>query len=313
MKKGLLAFVLTIISATAFAQAKVYPIDRFHSKVGFAVKFGGLFNVEGRFDDFNGTVVFDEQDLTKLSATVTIASESIDTGVDSRDRHLKSEDFLEVEKFPEIRFSSKQAVLNGDQFQLIGDLTMHGVTREVTIPFSVIHGEKPDFWKNFRISLQGNFSLNRSDYGVGEMDDIADEVTIDLMISARVLNMQTISLFSRPFGQELVDKLENGGMKEARAHIKALQSNEDRDVGRPVSFTRLNLRFAQNSNFEKAIQACQLGIEVFPDDASLHTTLANTYYQMGELKKAREAVKSALKLDGNNSMALELKKLVNAD
>ncbi len=311
MKKGLISTLLIAASAIALSQSKAYPIDTWHSKIGFAVSFGGLFDVEGRFNDFRGTVVFDEQDLTKLSATVIISSGSIDTGVGPRDKHLKSEDFFEVEKYPEIKFSSRNVIQEGDQFHLVGDLSMHGTTREVAIPFSIIHGEKADFWQNFRVSLEGAFDLDRSDFGIGKMDDIGNKVTIDLMISARVMNMKTVALFSRPFGKEMIDKLLNGNLEEARTHFDALQSKEDRDAAKPISFARLNLKLMQENNFAKAIQACELGIEIYPEHAPLYTALANTYYQMGLLKNAKEAVDTALKLDQDNTMAIELKKLVD--
>lgn len=190
---------------------------------------------------------------------------------------------------------------------------MHGITNEVIIPFTVIHGEQADPWKNFRISFQGNLRLNRTDYGIGEKDEIGDEVTIDLMISARIMNMQTIALFSRPFGKEMMEKIEKGSVQDARAHIAVLQNNEDPDVAKPESFIRLSQKFFQKQMFEKAIQACELGIEVFPDEASLPASLANIYFRMGQTGKAREASETALTLETDHSMALEIMKWLNKD
>ncbi len=305
--------ILAIFTGDVLAQVKAYPVDTWHSKIGFAVKFGGLFDVEGRFTDFSGTVVFDEQDLSKLSASIIIDANSVNTGVKMRDDHLRRDDFFDVEKYPEITFNSKKAVEENGNFQLVGDLSMHGITKEVAIPFSLIHGEKPDSWKNFRVSLAGSFKLNRTDFGIGDIEDIAEEVTIDLMISSRILNTETIALFSRPFGAQMIDKLLNGSLKEARKHFDLLQSQDDRDAAKPSSFTFLNLKLVQDNKLDGAIQACKLGIEIFPDHAPLYTSLANTYFQQGQFKKAQEAIEKALELDESSTMAIELKKLLSKE
>lgn len=110
MKKGLAGVLFFIWSVCALAQPKAYPIDSWHSKIGFSVKFGGLIDVEGRFTGFRGTIVYDEQNPADLSASVFIDPASVDTGVGPRDRHLRSEDFFGVEQYPRIIFSSKRTI-----------------------------------------------------------------------------------------------------------------------------------------------------------------------------------------------------------
>ena len=116
-----------------------YDLDTAHSAITFSVDFMGLSKVEGRFARYQGTVLYDEADVTKSSVTMLIRAASIWTGSDFRDNHLRTAEFFDVEKFPLITFQSQRVVKQGDGFVLIGPLTMHGVTREVAIACKLVH------------------------------------------------------------------------------------------------------------------------------------------------------------------------------
>jgi polyisoprenoid-binding protein YceI len=119
--------------------------------------------VHGKFKDFTGTVSVDNGQVQ--SAQGNIQAKSIDTGIDRRDNHLKSGDFFDVEKYPTITFKSKRAEKRGNDTVLVGDFTMHGVTKELSLPVT-LKGPIKDPWGNNRIGLQARAKLNRRDYGL---------------------------------------------------------------------------------------------------------------------------------------------------
>ncbi len=120
------------VALPSFAQT--WTIDPHHSNAQFAVRHMMVSTVRGEFSKLSGTVLFDGKDISKSSVDITIDASSISPRVEDRDNHLKSADFFEVAKFPTIPFTSKKATAAGDgRFSLVGDLTIRGVTREVTL------------------------------------------------------------------------------------------------------------------------------------------------------------------------------------
>src|SRR5688500_13922399 len=135
--------------STAVATAAgrtTWTIDPAHSSVEFAVRHLMITTVKGRFTDVQGTVVLDEANPHGASAEIAIAAASIDTREAQRDAHLRSADFFDVEQFPALTFRSRDVQnVDGDGFQLVGDLTIHGVTREVTLDVTR-EGRSKDPW-----------------------------------------------------------------------------------------------------------------------------------------------------------------------
>ncbi len=182
-------FALGVLAKGALA-ADTFTIDPVHSSVGFSVKHMVVSNVKGQFNDFAGTITYDEKDIAKWSVQVTIKAASIDTRDDKRNTHLKSPDFLDVEKYPEITFKSTKIEKSGDGYVATGNLTMHGVTKEIKIPFTLA-GVITDPMGNVRLGVSALTSLNRQDYGVSwskKLDNggliAGDEVAIDLEVEA---------------------------------------------------------------------------------------------------------------------------------
>lgn len=160
-----LALLATALAATVTTAADTYTMDRSHSNVGFRIRHL-VSNVTGRFTDFSGTIQLDAADPAKSSVAFTIKATSIDTAEPKRDAHLKSPDFFDVEKFPELTFTStKIAKGAGSAYQVTGNFTMHGVTKEITIPVEFL-GTSKDPWGNERAGFSASFVLNRKDYGV---------------------------------------------------------------------------------------------------------------------------------------------------
>lgn len=124
---------LLLLSGSAMA-ADQYKIDPVHSNVGFAVKHMVVNTVHGRFNDWSGEIIYDDKDPAKSSVNVTIKTASINTENSDRDSHLKSPDFLDVQKFPEISFQSKSVDKQSDGFVAHGVLTIRGVSKNVDLP-----------------------------------------------------------------------------------------------------------------------------------------------------------------------------------
>ncbi|HVU04115.1 MAG TPA: YceI family protein [Polyangiaceae bacterium] len=142
-----------------------YAIDSSHSSVEFVARHMVVAKVRGRFKSFEGVIDLDEGDFTKSQVSVKVDAASIDTAEEKRDGHLRSADFFDVERFPALTFESKRVEKKGDGYAVVGDLTMHGVTREVTLNTS-FEGKGKDPWGNQRVAFSATASVNREDFGL---------------------------------------------------------------------------------------------------------------------------------------------------
>ncbi|MCB0710748.1 MAG: YceI family protein [Ignavibacteriae bacterium] len=141
-----------------------WHVDTSHSQVGFKVRHLGFSKVKGTFQDFNVVVHFDGTDLASLETEVTIQAASIDTGNSDRDNHLRSGDFFEAETFPTLEFKSRSVTPHGeDEFDMEGDLTIHGVTKSVVLK-GEFHGHATDPWGNQRVAFEARTRINRKDF-----------------------------------------------------------------------------------------------------------------------------------------------------
>ena len=144
-------------------QSGTYAIDASHSNVEFAVKHMMITTVKGRFGDVKGTVALPESGQPVVD--VTIAAASIDTRVEARDTHLKSADFFDVEKYPELRFVSTRVQRTDDGYKLTGDLTIRGVTKPVTLTVTE-EGTGVDPWGNQKAAYSATGKFSRSEFGL---------------------------------------------------------------------------------------------------------------------------------------------------
>jgi polyisoprenoid-binding protein YceI len=143
-----------------------YTVDTAHSRIGFVARHAMVTKVRGSFNQFAGTGYFDALDPSRSSLDVTIQATSIDTRNADRDAHLRSNDFFDMDNYPEIRFVSTAVdALDEDSYRVTGDLTIKGMTRPVTIDFELT-GAVVDPWGNQRVGLEGHVTVNRRDWGV---------------------------------------------------------------------------------------------------------------------------------------------------
>jgi len=188
MPRILMTLVATVAfavsSASAFAQATTYTIDNSHTSLIFAVSHLGFSDTYGRFNKISGTVAWDASAPAASKLDVTIDANTIDTNDAKRDEHLKNADFFNVKQFPLITFKSTKVVVDGEKVSVTGDMTMHGVTKPVTLSLTKLkEGATP--FKDVRIGFRGTTTVKRSDFGMNGMQGgIGDEIAIMLSFEA---------------------------------------------------------------------------------------------------------------------------------
>lgn len=188
-KTAIFAGVLALVTAAASAQVSKWQIDPAHSEADFTIKHMGISNVHGRFGSVNGTLTLDENDLAKSNVSATIDVTSVNTGVAQRDQHLKSPDFFDVAKFPQMTFVSKSLTSVNGQQQLNGELTIHGVTKPVSLALEGPSKEQLDPYGKVRRAFSGTTTIHRQDFGLawnGNLKSgdsvIGDDVKVELDI-----------------------------------------------------------------------------------------------------------------------------------
>lgn len=189
-----ITLVLTLFLSAYAAGTREYKIDNNHSTVGFSVPIlGGLSQVTGKFSSFDINLQADEKDIAKSTVRAVIKTASIDTGIDARDNHLRNADFFDAEKFPEIVFQSTSVKKRGKGFVATGDLTMHGVTKQIELPFTVTGTVKKDGMTN--VGYRAQLTLNRRDYGINYTHKttpnfIGDMIAVDIELVTKAIKDQ---------------------------------------------------------------------------------------------------------------------------
>jgi polyisoprenoid-binding protein YceI len=163
---GVVLAIAIFATISAFAETSIWYIDPPHSTAHFTVRHMGISNVTGSFTRVSGEAKIDEADITKSQVKGLIDVSSVDTRVEMRDKDLKSPNFFDVEKFPTMEFVSKRITKTGDKVQVIGDLTIHGTTHEVTLNVDDITPAVADPWGNTRRGFSANTSINRKDFAL---------------------------------------------------------------------------------------------------------------------------------------------------
>lgn len=194
LRSVLAAFALVFVASAAFAAPVTYTIDKPHTEVGFDVRHF-FSKVHGRFNDFQGTIVFDEQDPAKISVDASAVTASVSTDNEKRDGHLKTADFFDAEKFPTLTFKSTKVTAAGkNKYKVAGDLTLRGVTKPVVFDVDFLGagsvGVGGQSWGT-KAGFVATTTINRKDFGINwnkQLDNgglmLADEVTLTLNIEA---------------------------------------------------------------------------------------------------------------------------------
>ena len=184
------------VAAAQTNSARQYPIDVNHSTVGFSVPImNGLSKVTGKFTDFSITLANDEKDIKKSSVSVVIKTASINTGIAARDNHLRTADFFDAEKYPEITFKSSSIVKKGKQLIAVGTFTMRGVSKEISLPFTIIGPSKNAAGDKMNLGYAARITLNRRDFGVNWEHKtvpnwVGDNVEVELELITKAIEVK---------------------------------------------------------------------------------------------------------------------------
>jgi polyisoprenoid-binding protein YceI len=167
LKQAVVGLAAALAIPAAFASTANWEIDPAHSNAQFVVRHLGISNVQGEFTKVSGTVQLDDQDISKSSVTASIEVNSVDTRVADRDTDLKSNHFFDAAKYPAMSFQSTKIWKTGEgTAQMTGNLTIHGVTREVTFDVTGPSAVIKDPWGNHRRGVSATTKINRQDFGL---------------------------------------------------------------------------------------------------------------------------------------------------
>jgi len=184
MKKlSLLAGVLSLAAPLAIAQTTTWVPDKNHSEVDFTVLHMGISNVHGKIGNIGGTIVANDSDITKSTVNITIDLSTIDTGVSMRDNDLKSDHFFNVAQFPTATFVSTSVAKSGSGLTITGNLTIHGVTKPVTLTVEGPNGPVPGMGNKAHEGFSATTTVSRTAFGVGAnmpAKMVADEIKLSI-------------------------------------------------------------------------------------------------------------------------------------
>ena len=297
-----IACCFTLALFCCAARADVYPLDRAHSSLRVTVDLAGMTEVTGTFRAYQGAISWDADDIARSSVTVVIDLASIDTAIDERDEHLRGKDFFDVANHPRARFQSTSVEKTADGFVARGELLLHGMKRNLTIPFR-FKSAGVDPFKNDRVTFDGSVTIKRSEFGINGTPfwgrAISDDVAIDFVASGRIYNYENLGSSdpahpSRRLGAAAAagDPLpENAGALTIRDAIYA--AGRLMQAGNPAAALRI-LDFAE-AKIAK------------PEDATaLRTAFGRTYAAAGNREQAIAAFRAILAENPDDSYAVEM-------
>jgi polyisoprenoid-binding protein YceI len=299
--------------AQSSAPCREYRIEAAHSLVGFSVGFLGH-PVHGRFDDVRGMIVYVPGDLTSSAVTVAIATKSINTGSAHRDEHLRSADFFDATKYPTISFSSRRSERRRDTLLAVGELTMHGVTRSISVPFVEPAPPVADPHGSSLLYFIGSLRLRRSDFGIAGgsrfnswFDDLRQRTMSDTVDIALEIQAWDTDYDRSAQWKGAVDKLLETGVSNRVAALRELVAHHpDTLAGAEWELTEAGRALLQRGRAGDAVEVFRLVSELYPTSATAQAALARGYEALGERAKAALQAQRALQIDPNEPWAREI-------
>ncbi len=302
--------------------AELFGIDRSHSQLDFIIRFLGMTDVRGTFEDFTASILYDESDMSNTSITLSIDTETIDTQHDWRDKDLRSDRFFDTENHPTIFFQSERVARDGDGFVAHGKLTMKGVTRDIAVPFErMLKRTIDEAWGNVRIGFKGALTLNRNDYNIHGGDfwgikALSEEVRIEFALLGTRLNMERISFPSTEklsIGEKLEQIVGTEGIDAAVAAYHRLKRDEPE--GYNFAERQMNLlgyKLLQRGRLDEALTIFTLNAEVHPESSNVYDSLGETFATRGDVDDALRSYRKALALDPTSANAMEMLRRLEA-
>jgi polyisoprenoid-binding protein YceI len=175
--------MVALAAPLAMAQTSTWTLDKAHSEIDFSVRHMSVSNVRGRFGITEGKILYNESDVTKSTVTVTIDTTTVDTGVSGRDNDLKSDHFFDVANFPTATFASTSVAKNGNHLTVNGNLTLHGVTKPVTLDVDGPSAPVPGMDHKPHSGYSATTTIKRTDFGIAPKYPaaaIGDDIKLDI-------------------------------------------------------------------------------------------------------------------------------------
>lgn len=317
---ALLILFITITSAAQDSSFKIhefYPIDNGHSYIGFSVKYMGYAMVKGRFEKFKGTFRYDENDLSKTSVSLSIDAKSIDTDNGWRDKDLQSDNWFDVENFPHITFVSTKVKRHDPGFEINGNLTIKGVTKEVIIQMNKASGVLKDFRGDSQVIFTGETVIDRKDFGVeGEgwsaikegVMGVGNEIQIEVSILGKQINLPNYKNWVRneakPPGR-IYKEISENGVEAGLSLFEELKT----DPGIRLKSNALNSVghvLLLEGKIDEALEVFQKNLETFPEESYLYGSYAKALVFFGNLTEAKTQYQKALDKNSNNQNSAEI-------
>ena len=324
MKAQLIIMVAVLWAGSSLAQEKLpdskirqfYEIDRGHSYLEFSVLYMGYAKVKGQFAEFEGMLRYDENDLSSTSISLNLKVASIDTDLDWRDSDLKSDAWFDAEKFPLISFQSKRIIAKEQGFDVVGDLTIKDVTKEVIVTMNPASGVLKDTRGDSQVIFTGNLTIDRKEYGVaGErwskikenIAGVGSNVDIEISILGKRMNARNLSGWFRNEERahsKIYQAYNESGIDAALKEFKNLQETDEKLNANVLQLVGHMLLLTEKP--EDALVIFQANVEAFPDNADTYTDLGEGYAENGDIKNAIVAYEKALTIDPENVNATEI-------
>ena len=300
-----------------FNIVEFYPIENAHSYIGFSIKYMGYAMVRGRFETYRGTFRYDPDNVSKTSVSVSVDVNSIDTDHDWRDKDLKSENWFDVENFPKMHFVSTKAVSTASGFDLIGNLTIKDITKEIVFKMNPASGILKDIRGDFQVILTGEISIDRTDFGVeGKrwsaikegITGVANEVRVEISILGKQMNLDNLKNWvsdeKNPIGQ-IYKIISDQNLENGLKAFEGMKANPD---------IRLNVRtldlvgqvLLKEERIAEAISIFKRNLETFPEESLVYDSYAHALAISGNLTDAKTFYQKALEKNPDNQNASEI-------
>jgi polyisoprenoid-binding protein YceI len=180
---AILTGILALAAPLAVAQTSTWVSDPNHSEIDFSISHMSVSKIHGSFGNVKATIVYNDADVSKSTVTATIGVDTVNTGVDQRNSHLKSSDFFDVANLPTATFTSTSVVKNGNHLSVTGNLTLHGVTKPVVLDVVGPNGSMTDPKGNVHTGFSATTTIDRTAFGIGPKFPaaaIGNDVTLDI-------------------------------------------------------------------------------------------------------------------------------------
>ena len=294
---------------------ELFQIGPAHSPIEFSIGWMGLSKVRGTFSDYAGTLALDRNDMTKSTVTIVIRTPSLTTFNERRDRDLKTADWFDVEKFPTAVFTSHEVVKQGDGYLLRGPLSLHGVSKDIEIPFT-FNGRLKDMGGDDRAGFEGRVGLNRKDFGIigparynalMELGKAMVGDDVDLSLAVEAVHQTPKDTLQDRAADSLWRAVVARGVAAVIKDYRALRASRPDTL--PVTEFRMSAvgyQLADRGKPTEAIELFKLESETFPQSPSGLVGLAYAYATVGDRENSTASAQKAVAMNPLATRALEI-------